>query len=107
MSAWIKSGLVTSLTTLAMSGCGSEEKAPQNQVMITTFEVKKAAIDRCQKEIKKVTGTNAFAPTSSTQAGAQSVTLTWDNGVSAVCVYQIHKGLTSLTIDGKSIIAKQ
>lgn len=64
----------------------------------------------CQKEIEKASGEKVYSPTSATGDRVSTVTLTWNsprkNLKQIICKYNLDAGVTSLQIDGKTIIAK-
>lgn len=65
----------------------------------------------CQKEIENAIGEKVYSPTSTTGDRVSSVSLTWEGGASKehkkiTCVYNLDRGVISLTIDDKTVIAK-
>ena len=98
-------------SALFVAACGSDENSAQQQVLITEFEVKKASLARCKEVIKNETGINAYAPSSEKMIGTQSITLTWEDHEkgfkNATCVFELYKGIKSLTIDGRKVVDRK
>ncbi|MGR9106466.1 MAG: hypothetical protein ACU843_05990 [Gammaproteobacteria bacterium] len=64
----------------------------------------------CQKEIESATGQKVYSPSATAGDRVSTVTLTWEANdkkfKNIKCVYNLDRGITSLMIDDRTIIAK-
>ena len=101
--------MVVGLTIVATSGQSDEEQAT-NATLRTSSMLHQYAADKCKLAIKKNYDGFIYAPTSSDSDQESWVTMKWvgeQGKLSADCKYIKLKGVVSLVINGKTVIATE
>jgi hypothetical protein len=94
---------------------GMSEQSPEEQMAQAFLRsgsmLNQYAHEKCREAVEKEVKTNIFSPTDSSSDQETFVSLTW-TGVQgkfdkATCKYVKTKGIVSLVVNGKTIIAKE
>ena len=95
---------------IGMSGQSQEEQVAQAFIRSGNM-LNRQAQEKCKEAIEKEVKTNIYSPTDSSSDRESFVSLTWTGAQGkfdkAECKYVKTKGIVSLVVDGKTIIAKE
>lgn len=110
--------LITGLVVVFIIGfiiVGMSEQSPEEQIAQAFIRsgsiLNQYAQERCKEAVEKEVKTKIFAPTDSSSDQETFVSLSWKGTQGkfdmATCKYVKTKGIVSLVVDGKTIIAKE
>jgi len=94
---------------------GMSEQSPEEQMAQAFLRsgsiLNQHALEKCKEAVEKEVKTKIFAPTDSSSDHETFVSLSWKGTQGkfgmATCKYMKAKGIVSLVVDGKAIVAKE
>lgn len=102
--------LVVGVAVILLSEKSDEEIAAEIS-LLSGVRLTQHGQKLCQTEIERIIGEKVYSPSSTTGDRVSTVSLTWEGSGSQrfkkiSCHYNLDKGVNSLIIDDKTIIAK-